>query len=106
MELFFPHVSAIKNTTVHNIFIKILLRLLKEWRGNLDNNFFVVCLLMDLSKAFDCVPHDFLTAKLAAYGFGINFLCYIYSYFTNRKQFVSINNATSAFNCILSGVPG
>ena len=32
---------------------------------------------MDLSKAFDCIPHDLLTAKLSAYGRNGNALKYI-----------------------------
>ena len=35
---------------------------------------------MDLSKALDCVPHDLIIAKLAAYGFDSNSLQYILSY--------------------------
>ena len=52
---------------------------------------------MDLSKAFDCVPHDLLLAKHAAYGVNESFLCYIYSYLLNRKQCVRINNINSDF---------
>ena len=29
-------------------------------------------LLMDLFKAFDCLPHDIIAAKLHAYGFRLN----------------------------------
>ena len=60
---------------------------------------------MNLSKAFDCIPHDLLLAKLAAYGVDENFLCYIYSYLLNRKLCVRINNINSDFLNVFSGVP-
>ena len=82
-----------------------MIRLLEEWRENLDKNYVVGGVLMDLSKAFDCVPHDLLLAKLAAYGVNESFLCYIYSYLLNRKQCVRINNINSDFLTVISGVP-
>ena len=60
---------------------------------------------MDLSKAFDCVPHDLLLAKIAAYGIDDNLILYIHSYLLNRKQCVCINNILSEFNKVISGVP-
>ena len=60
---------------------------------------------MRLSKAFDCVPHDLLIAKLEAYGINENLLTYIDSYLSNRKQCARINNVTNGFETIISGVP-
>ena len=41
----------------------VLLKLTEEWRHHLDKNEIVGAVLMDLSKAFDCLPHELLIAK-------------------------------------------
>ena len=43
-----------------------LLRLSEDWRRDLDNQFYVGAVLMDLSKAFDCLPYDLIVDTLAA----------------------------------------
>ena len=83
----------------------VLIRLLEDWKTKLDNNYIVGAALIDLSKAFDCIPHDLLIAKLNAYGIDENALILIYSYLKRREQSVRINNTYSSFQTILSGVP-
>ena len=78
--------------------------MIEKWRENLENIFFVGAVLTDLSKAFGCIPHDLLIAKLSAYGLSSDSLCYIYSYLKDRKQCVQINNKQSEFDTIISGV--
>ena len=46
-----------------------LFKLLQSWQKELDEKGMVATVLMDLSKAYDCIPHDLLIAKLNAYGF-------------------------------------
>ena len=60
---------------------------------------------MDLSKAFDCISHDLIIAKLAAYNIDDTALKLIFSYLKNRKQCVRINNTYSNFENIITGVP-
>ena len=83
----------------------VLLRLLEEWREHLDNKKTVGGILMDLSKTFDCIPHDLLLPKLAAYGINDNLILSIHPYLLNRKQCVCIDNTLSEFNKVISGVP-
>ena len=82
-----------------------IIRLLEKWRQHLGNDKIIGGVFMDLSKAFDCVPHDLLIAKLAAYSVDENLLMYIYSYLSNRKQYVRINNVHKRFQNVISGVP-
>ena len=75
---------------------------MRESREYLDKDFVIGA---DLSKAFDCIPHDILIAKLEAYGLGEKALSYIYSYLTNRNHCVRINDKKSNFQKIISDVP-
>ena len=65
----------------------------------------IVGVLMDLSKAYDCIPHDFLIAKLHACGLGIKAIKLLRSYLTNKKQRTKINNSFSEWVEILVGIP-
>ena len=47
-----------------------LFRLLQEWQNELDKSGFVGTILMNLSKAYDCLPHDLQIAKSETYGIG------------------------------------
>ena len=44
----------------------VLLRLIENWKAALDSYLFTGAVLLDLSSAFDCIPHDLLIAKLHA----------------------------------------
>ena len=75
-NFFLPYLSAYRASYSRQ---HVLLRLIEEWKIHLHNNFAVGAVLMDLSEAFDCIPHDlFLIAKLAAYSFEEKTLPYIY----------------------------
>ena len=60
---------------------------------------------MDLSKAFDCLPHDILLDKLSAYGMSTDSVSLLESYLANRKQQIKINSILSSWADIQKGVP-
>ena len=79
--------------------------MLEKWRKALDNGKLAGALLTDLSKAFDCLNHYLMIAKLHAYGFDYNSLDYIYSYLSDRKHRTKVNNSLSSWVPIKSGIP-
>ena len=82
-----------------------LLLLIEKWKKSIDNKKSSGVLLTDLSKAFDCLSHDLLIAKLHAYGFDYKALQLLNSYLTNRYQRVRINSSYSTWSDIINGVP-
>ena len=58
-----------------------LLVMVEMWRKTIDSKKVAGAILTDLSKAFHCLSHDLLIAKLDAYGFGKSALKFIYDYF-------------------------
>ena len=61
--------------------------------GSIDRGKVFGAVLTDLSKAFDCLNHDFLIAKLNAYGFSLPALRLIHDYLLNRKLRTRISNS-------------
>ena len=82
-----------------------LIILLEKWRAILDKKGYAGGILMDLSKAFDCLNHGLLIAKLHAYGFSKKSLTLIQSYLKNRWQRTKINTSFSSWYELLNGVP-
>jgi hypothetical protein len=77
---------------------KATFNLLKEIINALNNKRIVGGIFCDLHKAFDCVNHEILLAKLEFYGVTGNFLKLIKSYLEHIYQRVKIcgklNHAT------------
>ena len=82
-----------------------LLRLLEDWKQTLDSNQYVAAILMNLPKAFDCLPHDILLCKLSAYGLTDDAVKLMSSYLSDRKQQIKIGTVVSSWSKINKGVP-
>ena len=73
-----------------------LLAMLEKWKRSIDNSKMFGALLTDLLKAFDCLDHELLIAKLNAYGFSLTALKLVHNYLSNRKQRTKINQQYSS----------
>ena len=83
---------------------KSLLTLLEKWKGSVDNSKMFGALVTNLSRAFDCLHHELLIAKLNAYGFSLTALKLVHNYLSNRKQRTKINSTYSSLLEIIFGV--
>ena len=60
---------------------------------------------MDLSKAYDCLPHDLLIAKLGVYGLDRSSLRFLMDYLNSRKQLTKVGSSYSKWSEIKHGIP-
>jgi hypothetical protein len=81
------------------------LKIIEDWKKALGPDKFTAAILMNLSKAFDCVPHDLLLQKLKYYGTSKSALYLIQNYLSIRKQCVKLGTALSMWQDIYKGVP-
>ncbi|PFX18917.1 RNA-directed DNA polymerase from mobile element jockey [Stylophora pistillata] len=99
-----------------------LLRLTEEWRKELDDRKIIGLVSMDLSKAFDSLPHDLIVKKFKEYGADERTANIIENYFSDLQQRYDDNglkrynsnyqaivmgksDATLAFKCENSSIP-
>ena len=107
IQLFFDSLLSKYQCGVHRSYNAqhCLITLIEKWKKTVDNGGAFGALLTDLSKAFDCLPHELLIAKLDAYGFDKSSLKLMHGYLSNRKQRVKTNGRYSSWSEILAGVP-
>ena len=83
----------------------MLLKLTEDLKKCLDQNMIAGLLAMDLSKAFDVIPHGLFIAKAHAYGCSHRACQLLLSYLKNRKQRVKMGEAYSKWVTPCKGVP-
>ena len=79
--------------------------MLEKFKEAIDRGNQFGALLTDLSKAFDCIDHKLLIAKLSEYGVSSSALNVISSYLKHRTQRTKINDCFRTRSNIEYGVP-
>ena len=82
-----------------------LLEVLDKWTKWLDEGKPVDAVYLDFSKAFDSVPHERLLMKVKSYGITNNILTWLSGFLSDRKQKVQVNDKTSDWRDVTSGIP-
>ena len=119
-----PLVSKIQERVVHNVLWdhihlsfsqycfrpgsstqEAILAALRDWHHTLESGGSVVCVFLDLSKAFDSLPHSLVLKSLIRVGVGGGLLRWFVDYLDNRKQQVALKGSSSPCASVTSGVP-
>ena len=78
--------------------------ILEDSRITLDNHECVAAILMDLSKAFDCLPHGLLVAKLRACGLSEEAVELLESNLSDMSQQVRLGTFISTCDKLFKGL--
>ena len=83
-----------------------LLRVMNDLLCNMDSQKVTLLTLLDMSAAFDTIPHDkFLERLESDYGISGNALSWFQSYFQDRFQAVRVNSSMSKSRPLTIGMP-
>ena len=82
-----------------------LISAVESWHPALDNRSDVCSVFLDLSKAFDKVPHSLLMDKLSALDINLYLLKWPWAYLSNRSQYVVVNGESSQSAHVIFGIP-
>ncbi len=82
----------------------VLVKLIDSWKYALDEDNFAGTLLIDLSKAFDCMQCGLLIAKMSAYHLSNDACEFMISYLCDSYQRVKISNNTSSWKKMQKGI--
>ena len=82
-----------------------LLECLDAWSEAIDSGHSVDIIYLDLSKAFDSVPHRRLLTKMKRMGISDQLLSWCEAFLTGRTQRVVLNGTHSPWSEVSSGVP-
>ena len=83
----------------------VLINLIEKCRQALDSREYFGLIIMDLSKAFDCLPHRLFLCKLHKYGVSKEACKLLHSYLLNRRQRAKIGCSRSDWVEMNKGVP-
>ena len=83
----------------------VILHMTDLWRKAIDKGLLTGTVFLDLSKAFGCVDHSVLLAKLPYYGVRGQPLSWLTNYLQGRQQRVHLPNEYSSWGEITHGVP-
>ena len=101
-NVFSPHLSAFRRGySCYDAFLSLL----EHWRKDLLAKKKIGVLLMDPSKAFDCMPNELLVSKLEAYGVQTKSSKFILSYLSTKQQRVRVGEMYSSWQTTSKGVP-
>ena len=79
--------------------------MIEHLKKSFDRGEYLACRSMDLSKAFDCLPHCLTICKLYAYGVSRQACILIASYLQSHKQRIKLENSRSEWTALSKGVP-
>ena len=82
-----------------------ILTAVNDWHDILEGGGSVACVFLDLSKAFNSLPHDLIVNSLLSVGVCGILHTWFVSYLTNRKQRVVLDGFSSDTVKVTSGVP-